>query len=92
MDTHVDVRQALRVFQRVQEIGTREGDTFSYKGIAATSDYDGYTLILKDDYVTLTILFHSPLKLEYRGNVPLVRFLERLDGIDRHRTDRTDSE
>ena len=85
LDTRVDVHQALRVFQKIQELGTRADDNYRYKGITATSDYDGYTLILKDDYVTLTILFHSKFKLEYRGTVRLVHFLEQLSDIDRYR-------
>ena len=85
LDTRVDVHQALRVFQKIQELGTRDDDNYRYKGITATSDYDGYTLILKDDYVTLTILFHSKFKLEYHGAVRLVHFLEQLSDIDRHR-------
>ncbi|MEM7365198.1 MAG: DUF3081 family protein, partial [Pseudomonadota bacterium] len=78
-----------RVFQKIQELGARENDNYRYKGITATSDYDGYTLVLKDDYVTLTILFHSTFRLEYRGAARLVRFLEQLSDIDRHRATKT---
>ena len=57
METNINVRQALRVFQKVLDHGTRKGEATTYKRLDASTSYDGYTVILNDECVTLTIFF-----------------------------------
>lgn len=85
MERRIDVRQALRVFQKVLELGRRKGAATTYKRLDALSDYDGYTIILKDEYVTLTIYFHNKFSLDYSSMQALYAFLGKLEQIDRQR-------
>ena len=88
MDKNINVRQALRVFQRVLELGVRKGEASSYKQLEAVLAVDGYTVILKDDYVTLTIYFHNKFALDYTSNRALYAFLGKLADIDRKRPEK----
>ena len=59
MSTDIDIRQALRVFQIIVENGQQRGNRHYFKGIYATSGFDGYDVELTDEKVTLSIYFHS---------------------------------
>ncbi len=56
---------------------------FKYKGLTASQDFDGYTIILKDDYVSVTVFFHNKFSLDYTRSAALQGFLEKLDQVDR---------
>ena len=73
METNVSVRQALRVFQKVLDYGTRKGEATTYKRLEATTSYDGYTVILNDECVTLTIFFHNKFSLDYTSKRALYK-------------------
>ena len=92
MEKNVNVRQALRVFQKVLDLGTTKGETTTYKQLNATSGYDGYTIILSDECVSLTIFFHNKFALDYTSKRALYAFLGKLEEIDRQRTVRSDDD
>jgi hypothetical protein len=83
METKIDVRKVLRVFNKVQDLGTAVEDGYQYKGLTASQDFDGYTIILKDDYVSVTVFFHNKFSLDYTRSATLHGFLEKLDQVDR---------
>jgi len=90
MDKNINVRQALRVFQKVLELGVPKGEKTTYKQLDATSGYDGYTIILSDECVTLTVFFHNKFALDYTSKRALYTFLSKVEEIDRQRTVRQD--
>lgn len=90
MDRNINVRQALRVFQKVLDLGTPNGETTTYKQLDATSGYDGYTIVLSDECVNLTIFFHNKFALKYTSKRALYAFLGKLEDIDRVRAVRED--
>lgn len=83
METKIDVRKVLRVFNKVQDLGTEKDDGYQYKGLTGSQDFDGYTITLKDDYVTIRVFFHNKFSLDYTRSSSLQSFLEKLDQVDR---------
>lgn len=83
-DRSVDVKQALRVAFRILSEGRREDDGNSHRlgGLNASSDLDGYNVALWNDYVRLSIHFHSRFELEFSSPREKALFLERLAALD----------
>lgn len=82
MSTDIDIRQALRVFQVIAEKGEQRGNRHYFKGIYATSGFDGYDIELTDEKVTLNIYFHSKFDLDYKNQIDRDSFFEKLSKID----------
>lgn len=82
MSTDIDIRQALRVFQIIAEQGEQRGNRHYFKGIYATSGFDGYDVELTDEKVTLSIYFHSRFDLDYKNQLDKEAFLEKIAKID----------
>ena len=83
MAEKVNLRQALRVFQRVITEGRREGGEYHLKGVIASTDFDGYTVTLRNDYVHLDIFFHNTISFEYANLREKALFLETLELLDK---------
>ena len=83
MKDGLDVRQGLRVFNKVRSHGERSGQEHQFRGLHASSDFDGYTLHLHDSNVDLFIYFHNSYRLEYPSRQALESFLHRLQALDR---------
>mgnify|MGYP003626406894 CR=1 FL=1 len=77
----INVKTALRAFNRIREEGRERDGEFHMQGITAASDYDGYTISLRDDYVTLQIFFHNKFKLDFVNKRHLDAFVERIEKI-----------
>lgn len=83
MEKKLDIKQALRVFSKISEYGQRVEGEYRLNGMWATTDFDGYTVILRDEAVTLHIFFHNTHKFTYKRRVELENFVARLAEIDR---------
>lgn len=83
MSSEIDIRMALRAYQKVVELGEKRGNKHYYKGISAYSDLDGYNVDLTDDKVTLSINFHSKYNLDYKSALDKDEFMEKLQKIDK---------
>jgi hypothetical protein len=82
----VNIKTALRAFDRIREEGVERAGEYHLNGVAAGSDFDGYTITLHDDYVTLQIYFHNKFKLDFVNNRHLNTFIERVESIGRRKT------
>jgi len=82
MQEKIDVRQALRVFQRIIDEGERVAGAYQLNGIKASLDQDGYTVTMKDDKITLHIFFHSQYSLICENRKDLEQFNKRLSALD----------
>lgn len=82
MEHKLDIHQALRVVDKVTRYGEKKGEEYHFKGLVARPDFDGYTVVLKDDMTSLGIYFHNSYKLDFPDNVALEQFLERLQVMD----------
>ncbi|MBT8139681.1 MAG: DUF3081 domain-containing protein [Gammaproteobacteria bacterium] len=77
----VNIKTALNAFHVIREKGEKTSTGYVYKGITADTDFDGYTIYLKADYVTLTIYFHNKFDVDYANMKELTMFLEKLLSI-----------
>lgn len=82
MKDKFDVRQGMRVFNKVQNHGEALGADRALLGITASSDFDGYTLKLSDSCVETYIYFHNSYRVESASANALGSFLERMQIID----------
>jgi len=81
MDDKIHVKEALEVFGKVTARGTKTEDGHVLNGLTAKSDFDGYTIILCNDYVTLTVFFHIKFTFEYTSVKERDSFLEKMLAI-----------
>ena len=81
MDDKIHVKEVLEVFGKITAKGKKTEDGHVLNGITAKSDFDGYTIILCNDYVTLTVFFHNKFTFEYSSSKERDVFLERMTVI-----------
>lgn len=80
-----DVRQALRVFNKILRHGDRVGNEYRLDGLTAVVEQDGYTIVIRDDAVTLRVFFHHRFELDGANRKTWKAFQRRLDRIDASR-------
>lgn len=81
MKNKIDINQALLAFDKIRELGNKSADGFEYEGICANTDFDGYTVILKDKLACLTIYFHNKYELTGSDNKAMDRLITNLTHI-----------
>lgn len=81
MERKVDVRQALRAYQKIVEHGEGSGERHHLGELVAESDFDGYTISLSDGRVTVRILFHSRVDIDAPSGQALEDFIARLERV-----------
>ena len=79
----INTREALLTFEKIQQYGAKTESGYILDGIRAESDFDGYTAFLKNEYVTLTLLFHNKFEFEYTNQRERNLFLEKIEKIAR---------
>ena len=84
MRNEIDIHQVLRVFEKIREQGEKSGDGFYLDGMTASSDFDGYTIFLKDAQCSLTVFFHNKYQYDYPSEQAHEDFVKRLHAIDKH--------
>ncbi|MDO6544027.1 DUF3081 domain-containing protein [Photobacterium sanguinicancri] len=65
MDNRLTIREFLRVFDCIRSNGDKLEHKYQWGEIDAWHDYDGYTCWLRYKDVTVTLMFHGSLKVEY---------------------------
>lgn len=65
MDSRLTIKEFLRVFDHIRSLGDRLDNQYQLGEICAWHDYDGYTCWLSYKDVTVTLMFHGSLKIEY---------------------------
>lgn len=81
LERKIDARQVLRAYQRIVEDGERDGDAHRLGELVASADFDGYTVMVGDDAVTVRVLFHSRVAIETGHPRALEGFVKRLDAL-----------
>lgn len=81
MKEKVDISVVLRAIACIQSKGKTRGNGFSYRGIELESDYDGYTVVLRNADVSLTVLFHNKFDLNFRNRPALDDFYDTIKKI-----------
>ncbi|MDA0273506.1 MAG: DUF3081 family protein [Proteobacteria bacterium] len=77
----INIKMALRAFNRIRLEGIERSGEHHLNGVSAGSGFDGYTITLHDDYVTLRIFFHNKFKLDFVNKRHLKTFIERIEII-----------
>jgi hypothetical protein len=58
-------RDFLRVFSLISTKGLKSGREYEFLGIRAQHDFDGYTCWLTYKDLTVTLLFHGKLEIDF---------------------------
>lgn len=86
MKNEIDIHRALNVFNSITSLGDKQTNHYSASyqlcGIEAETDFDGYTITLRDAQVTLTIYFHNKYQFDYPNNDALDNFLRRFADVE----------
>ncbi len=64
----------LSVFNKIVSEGEKTGSKYHLNGLNAWHDYDGYTCYIEYKDLTLTLLFHGKLALDYKQKKTLEEF------------------
>lgn len=83
LEQKVDVKLALRVFDKVTQNGEKTEEGWRYRGLTVSTDFDGYTVFLRSTNVELTVFFHNKFTVDYRNAMELEEFIRLLEKIDR---------
>lgn len=78
----IEVKMALSVFDKIRSKGEKQEDAYCYGGLTASSDFDGYTVTLADEKVTLYIYFHNSFKVEYDSTKYFDEFMLKMQRIN----------
>lgn len=81
MKNELDIHKMLKAFQKIVKHGIARGDSRILNGILAQSDFDGYTIVLSDDDVSLTIFFHNKYELKSKNKFSEQQFFEKIEEI-----------
>ncbi len=81
MKNRLDINTALLAFTKINEHGDAVDGGHYFEGLFASSDYDGYTLTIKDKLSTLTIFFHNKYELEGPDSKAIDRLVKNIEHI-----------
>lgn len=65
MDNRLSIKEFLRVFDVISSNGEKVDGQYRIGEMCAWHDFDGYTCWLGYRDVTVTLMFHGSLKIEY---------------------------
>ncbi len=80
-ETKIPAELALKAYQTIIDHGQKEDGYYTYQGVRASSDVDGYGVTLTDGIVTLRVLFHNRIAVDTPNSRSLMRFRKLLDGL-----------
>jgi len=83
MKNQVDIQRLLRIFTLIQQYGEKTSQGHQLLGLTATSDFEGYTLTISDQSVSLDLFFHNKYKFDYPNNQALETFERRLKQLEK---------
>jgi hypothetical protein len=74
-------RDFLKIFDLVSTKGIKLEGTYEYLGIRAWHDFDGYTCWLAYKDLTITLLFHGKLGVDYQQADTFHEFYKRVNSL-----------
>ncbi|KAB0482174.1 DUF3081 family protein [Vibrio chagasii] len=81
MDNRITIIEFLRVFDFIRSSGEQLNNKYQVGEMIAWHDYDGYTCWLSYKDVTVTLMFHGSLKIEYDNASNYSEFIDNCLGI-----------
>lgn len=79
----IDVRLVLQAANIVLANGEKCDGRYTYRGLYASTDYEGYNVELGNDYATVCIHFHSRYSFEYANAKEAEKFLSSIASLVR---------
>ncbi|MBM25409.1 MAG: hypothetical protein CL760_06980 [Chloroflexi bacterium] len=76
MDKEINVKDFLSVFEAIRSQGKKENNEYRVGELVASHDYDGYTCWLNYRDVSVTLMFHSGLKIKKDSEKNYSNFLK----------------
>jgi hypothetical protein len=83
LKNELNIHQVLKVFQTIVKHGEKVAEGHRLDGITALSDFDGYTIVLKDEKVSLALHFHNKYDIQSEHPLDEQAFFAKLQQIDR---------
>lgn len=77
----ISPKDAIAAYQVIREKGTQQNAAYEYGGITAETDWDGYTVFLKDNHVSMTVYYHYKYQLDYENIEQLDAFRLKIKAI-----------
>ncbi len=81
MEQHIEPQVVLLAAEQIRQKGIAKEGKHHYQQIVLEISYDGYTIIVSDPKVTLTLFFHNKVKVDYRHSRDLDDFYQRLSRL-----------
>ncbi len=81
MEKHIEARVVLLAAEVIRSQGQRTDEGYVYQQIHLNIGHDGYSLTLRDSAVTMTLLFHNKVHVDYRRMTELESFYEKLTAL-----------
>lgn len=81
MKNQLDQRLLLNVVEKVRQHGEAAGNGYILDGLHASTDFDGYTVFLTYQEVTLTLGFHNQYQFDYPNERQLQAFMAKVQQI-----------
>lgn len=81
MKNEIDSKFVLKVFEIIRLNGSKKDESYFLEGVEATTDFDGYTLFLKDALVELSFGFHNQYHFNYEKEEHIEQFMRKLQAI-----------
>lgn len=82
MNEKIDIRQALRVFDKMTIDGQRIGNEYHLDDLVAYTDFDGYTVTIRSNHASLDVFFHNKFSFKYTNDKEKAFFLKKIDELD----------
>jgi hypothetical protein len=81
MKNDIDSKFILKVFETIRLKGSKTDEHYFLEGVEASTDFDGYTLFLKDALVELSFGFHNQYHFNYEKEEHAEQFIRKLKAI-----------
>jgi DUF3081 family protein len=82
MNEHqITLMDNLSAFNEIITKGERVDSEYQLSGVKAWHDYDGYTCYIGYKDLTLTLLFHGKLSMDYQNKKTLAEFYDKIKKI-----------
>ncbi|MEP1742207.1 MAG: DUF3081 family protein [Kangiellaceae bacterium] len=82
MNEHqITLMDNLSAFNEIITKGERVDSEYQLSGVKAWHDYDGYTCYIGYKDLTLTLLFHGKLSMDYQDKKTLAEFYHKIKKI-----------
>lgn len=77
-EKRVDTHLVLKAFEVIRSQGKTVAGEYLYEGFTASTDFDGYTLFIRDSQAAITLFFHNKYDVKFEKVEHLDAFLKRL--------------